>query len=78
MRLTVFSIISLSLFIFGEVEVFEALVLQDFYTFGANEGDRVVPKNDDGSSGKVPIRIPFPFFDHNQDSLFVSIAFSAS
>ena len=51
----------------------EALTLPNFYPFGANEGDKVVPKNDDGSSGPVQISIAFPFFDENHRSLYVSI-----
>ena len=54
--------------------LFEAHKLLNFYPFGENEGDQVVPRNDDGSSGEVPISIPFPFFDHNHKSLFVSIS----
>ena len=51
----------------------EALTLPNFYPFGANEGDKVVHKNDDGSSGPVQISIAFPFFDENHRSLYVSI-----
>ncbi|KAL9985251.1 hypothetical protein ACROYT_G007629 [Oculina patagonica] len=50
----------------------EADVLQNFYPFGQSEGDLLLPANDDGSSGTVPISIPFPFFDRNHDSLFVN------
>ncbi|XP_038073810.1 sushi domain-containing protein 2-like isoform X2 [Patiria miniata] len=42
------------------------------FPFGAGEGDSFLPPNDDGSSGEIPITIPFPFFDHNHDSLFVN------
>ena len=53
----------------------KALVLPNFYHFGAiSESDRVVPRNDDGSSGEVQISIPFPFFDRYHKSLYVSIA----
>ena len=48
-------------------------MLPNFYPFGASEGDQVVLRNDDGSSGEVPISILFPFFDQNHNSLFVSI-----
>ncbi|XP_022783564.1 sushi domain-containing protein 2-like [Stylophora pistillata] len=50
----------------------EAIVLPNFYPFGVIEGDQLVPTNDDGSSGTIPISIPFPFFDKNQNSLFVN------
>ena len=51
----------------------EAVVLPNFYPFGQSEGDLLLPPNDDRSSGTVPISIPFPFFDQNHNSLFVSI-----
>ena len=54
----------------------EAVVLPDFYPFGQSERDQLLPPNDDQSSGTVPISIPFPFFDQNHDSLFVSIVIS--
>ena len=53
--------------------VSEADKLPNFYPFGKNEGDQVVPPNDDGSSEEVKISIQFPFFDQNHKSLFVSI-----
>ena len=52
----------------------EAIRLPKFYPFGTSEGDQVVSRNDDGSSGEVQISIPFPFFDQYHNSLFVSIA----
>ena len=54
----------------------EAAILPNFYPFGQSEGDQSLPPDDDGSSGTVPISIPFPFFDQNHDSLFVSIRLS--
>ena len=68
-------IMKLLIFAWGETVASEALVLPNFYPFGANEGDQVVPRNDDGSSGKVSITIPFPFFGKDHNSLFVSISF---
>jgi len=53
--------------------ILESHKLPNFYPFGANEGDKIVPPNDDGSSGEVKISVPFPFFDQNHKSLFVSI-----
>ena len=44
----------------------------NFYPFGESEGDRLLTKNDDESSGSVPISIPFPYFDQYHNSLFVS------
>lgn len=46
--------------------------LSDFYPYGVNEGDTVLPANDDGSSGEIGISVLFPYFDRNHDSLFVS------
>ena len=50
-----------------------AIVLPNFYPFGVSEGDQLVPTNDDGSSGTIPISILFPFYDRNHNSLFVSM-----
>jgi len=47
----------------------------NFYPFGEREGDRLLPKNDDESSGSVSISIPFPYFDQYHNSLFVSREF---
>ena len=48
-------------------------MLPNFYPFGVSEGDQLVPTNDDGSSGTIPISIQFPFYDRNHNSLFVSM-----
>ena len=48
------------------------IVLEDFYPYGPDNGDKSVPTNDDGSSGRVNIGFSFPFFDEDQGSLFVS------
>ena len=74
MRIGVFLTPLLVLALCQTVCLVEALVLPNFYPFGASEGDKVVPRNDDGSSGRVPISTPFPFFDHYHNSLFVSIS----
>lgn len=47
----------------------------NFYPFGESEGDGLLPKNDDESSGSVSISIPFPYFDQYHKSLFVSMEF---
>ena len=59
----------------NEIIISEADVLPNFYPFGQSEGDQVLPKNDDQSSGTVPISIPFPYFDQYHNSLFVSRQF---
>lgn len=50
------------------------LSLSEFYPYGIVHGDRLLPANDDGSSGEVRLSTPFPYFDKNHESLFVSIA----
>ena len=44
-----------------------------FYHFGTELGDEVAPVNDDGSTDRVPISTPFPYFDSFFSYLFVSI-----
>ena len=63
----------LVLLVSSEVSSTEAILLPNFYPFGESEGDLLLPPNDDESSGTVPISIPFPYFDNNQNSPFVSI-----
>ena len=53
--------------------VYMRIELEDFYPYGPENGDTTVPTNDDGSSGRVNIGFPFPFFDDEHESLFVSI-----
>ena len=43
------------------------------YPFGPGIGDQIIAVNDDGSSGKIPISTPFPYFDERHDSLYVSM-----
>ena len=52
--------------------VYMRIELKDFYPYGPENGDTAVPTNDDGSSGRVNIGFPFPFFDDEHESLFVS------
>lgn len=56
-----------------QFKVLKTEKLPRFYPFGEKEGDQSVERNDDGSSGEVPLSIPFPYFDQNHKSLFVSI-----
>ena len=56
--------------------VYMRIELKDFYPYGPENGDNAVPSNDDGSSGRVNIGFPFPFFDDEHDSLFVSTSVS--
>ena len=68
-------VISLLFLAWGEVVVLEALILPNFYPFGKSEGDQVVPRGDDSSSGNISISIPFPLFGQSYTSLFVSTTF---
>ncbi|CAH3193578.1 unnamed protein product [Porites evermanni] len=55
-----------------QFKVLKTEKLPRFYPFGGNEGDQSVERNDDGSSGEVPLSISFPYFDQNHKSLFVN------
>ena len=48
--------------------------LSDFYPYGSSNGDIVMRRIDDGSSGII--NIAFPFFDQNHNSLYVSSDFN--
>ena len=64
--------IFLIVIIYG-VQSVVTLSLSEFYPFGKVHGDRMLPANDDRSSGRVRLSTLFPYFDKNQESLFVSI-----
>ena len=49
-----------------------AVALADFYPFGAERGDAVTPKQDDGGSGLRPLSVLFPFFGAEHSGLYVS------
>lgn len=49
-----------------------AVALEDFYPFGAERGDAVTPKQDDGGSGLRPLSVLFPFFGAEHSGLYVS------
>ena len=48
------------------------LTLGDLYPFGNQIGDTPMAKNDDGSTGEIPISTLFPFFNHQHQKLIVS------
>ena len=56
-------------------EILTSMAVTRLYPFGQSEGDQLLLKNDDQSSGSVPISIPFPYFDQYHNSLFVSREF---
>lgn len=47
--------------------------LDEFYPYGHEHGDKRAPTNDDGSTPPIPVSSVFPFFNHQHDSLIVSI-----
>ncbi|XP_006875291.1 PREDICTED: sushi, nidogen and EGF-like domain-containing protein 1 [Chrysochloris asiatica] len=57
---------------FGAREARGAVTLADFYPFGAERGDAVTPKQDDGGSGLRPLSEPFPFFGAEHSGLYVN------
>ncbi|XP_053565879.1 sushi, nidogen and EGF-like domain-containing protein 1 [Bombina bombina] len=46
--------------------------LEDFYPFGASEGDSVTRRQDDGGSGLLPISRAFTFFGDKHNGLYVN------
>lgn len=46
--------------------------LMSFYPFGNGTGDTALPRNDDGSSAPITLSMPYPFFDENRATVFVS------
>ena len=46
--------------------------LEQFYPYGEDSGDDDLPPHDDGSSSAITLTIPFPFFDEEKHTVFVS------
>jgi len=49
------------------------ITVDDFAHYGSEHGDTRAPTNDDGSTPSIPVSTLFPFFNHQHDSLIVSI-----
>lgn len=49
------------------------VLFNNFYPYGVQYGDTVLPAGDDSSSGSISISVPFPFFNRNYTSLYVNI-----
>ena len=49
-----------------------AIPLRDFYPYGNDTGDEVLPSNDDGSTEAINLTLPFPFFGRDYRTIFVS------
>ncbi|XP_038072986.1 uncharacterized protein LOC119741307 [Patiria miniata] len=42
------------------------------FLYGTNEGDSILPPNDDQGSGRLSLAKPFPVFDQSHESLYVN------
>ena len=62
-------------FAWNKIILSGAIILPNFYPFGPNEGDQLVPRGDDGGSGNLSISKPVSFFGKRHTSLFVSTTF---
>ena len=49
------------------------ITVDDFAHYGIEHGDTRAPTNDDGSTPTISVSSLFPFFNHQHDSLIVSI-----
>ena len=49
------------------------ITVDDFAPYGPEHGDTRAPTNDDGSTPQIPVSSLFPFFNHQHNSLIVSI-----
>ena len=49
-----------------------AVPLQDFYPYGAVNGDQALPKSNDGSSPAIQLEVPFRFFSRERSTIYVS------
>ena len=47
--------------------------VDNFAPYGLEHGDTRAPTNDNNSTSSIPISRLFPFFNHQQNSLIVSI-----
>ena len=50
-------------------------VSSELYPFGAGSLDSSLGPNDDGSSAPITLLRPFPFFDEDRTTVFVSLRF---
>lgn len=49
------------------------LMLSEFYSFGKENGDKSIPRVDDGNSGRITLSKNVQFLGKSSSSLFVSI-----
>ena len=61
------------LLLFAGPKLLSAVPLASFYPYGMSAGDSMLPRNDDGVSGAIPLSIPFNFFARSPTSLYVSL-----
>ena len=57
---------------FFAIQLCFSAALSFFYPYGVSNGDTALPTGDDSSSGSISISVPFPFFNSNYNSLYVS------
>ena len=50
----------------------DCIPVGELYPFGADAGDNLVPRTDDGSSGEITLNRVYPFYGVDHFSLFVS------
>ena len=54
------------------LSVASAIELSAFYPFGSDEGDQLLPPNDDRSTHLINLNVSFPFFGTDHGTMFVS------
>ncbi len=60
------------LFAFSFVLYVDGVDLNQFYPYGESVGDSALIPNDDGSTTDISLTVPFPFFDRDHSTIFVS------
>ena len=50
----------------------DAIPLDDFYDFGVDAGDTLLPTTDDLPSGSLTLSSAFPFYERDHFQVFVS------
>jgi len=53
-------------------QLVNGIPLKDFYPFGDTTADSFLPPNRDGSSIALPLTMPFPAFNEDHVSIYVS------
>ena len=53
-----------------------AIPQRHFYPFGADAGDRELPRSNDGASEAIPLLPGFKYFGSTYTNIFVSLAYT--